>query len=430
MDEVERFMMLFISGAMNQISDFTAFSTGALIELVLKKENFKALLKDGGEATLKEFQKSLKKGEAFSSLRFDDSMTDDYLRFLNENKILYMALNDTENGSHCFVFRNRDLEKVNEIKNMVETIHYGKKEIDPKLFMDIYNNKDIAFTDSNLSPEKVELVRYFMKPADAIYSVATDSHGQSMLLFQPENEKKIKDAMYSADWMLRGNFGPKVKQQLQYRIKGRQDIVQRIEDAEKEFYILSKNNPKNYVHVTEDQISYYKNNKEIPSMTMPRDNANFAAHAWDLIEGISSPVIVEPAEFFENIVKRQEIVSSKQTLNEFPSEMIVEEEIAKYNKLRDLASYKMSLDNENQGDWALYVDSVPYAEFNGREEMLDDDLRKQQEYELLRKSIKESQQQQRINEITLRDKSLDVVIEKARERADEQSRADERGRNR
>lgn len=421
MDEVERFLMLFMSAAMNQIADFSAFSANALIELALKKENYRALFRDGGEATLKEFQKSLKAGEGFSSIRIEDGMTEDYLKFLNSEHVLYMALNDMENGTHCIVFRNRDLDKVNEIKNLAETKYYGKSEVDPKLFLKINEDNDIGYTGAEFSAEEVELIRHFMKDNSAVYSVVTDEKGASMVLFDPKDKAALQNAIYSADWILRGNFGPLVRKQLQYRIKGRQQVALDLEDARKEFYVLSKNNPKNYMHVTEEEVTYYKNNKEIPGMTMKRDNANFLAHSWDLFEGISSPVVLQSAEFFENVYKRQEVVSDRETLNMFPPEMIVEEEMHKYNKLRDLVGYKMGLDNEHQGDWALYVDSVPYSEFYGREEMLDEDQGQTRDYEKLQRSVKASGSQRGFNEMHLKDNSLDAIIERAQDKASGQN---------
>lgn len=150
MDEVERFLMMFMSATMNQIADFSA---NALIELALKKENYRALIKDGGEATIKEFQKALKMGEGFSTIRIEDGMTEDYLKFLNSEHVLYMALNDMENGTHCIVFRNRDLDKVSEIKTLAETKYYGRDEVDPKMFLKINEDNNIGYTGAEFSAE-------------------------------------------------------------------------------------------------------------------------------------------------------------------------------------------------------------------------------------------------------------------------------------
>ena len=45
---------------------------------------------------------------------------------------------------------------------------------------------------------------------------------------------------------LTGEHGPLVRQQLEYRIKGRQQVNIAIEDAEKEYYIV---NSKDFCHI-------------------------------------------------------------------------------------------------------------------------------------------------------------------------------------
>ena len=415
MDEVERFMMMFMSAAVGEFYNLSQFAVSAITEMCLKRENFRSLLDKGGEVTLKEFQKALKKGEQFSALRVNDAMVADYKRFMNDRKVMYVSLDDVESDTHTFMFRNRDMEKMQEIKKLVDMIHLGETEIPPKTFLTAYENRNISRL-ANLSAEEVELFRYFMKPEQALFSVIEDTKGSFFVLHDPKDKEKVREALQRASWALRGNFGTRVKEQVQYRIKGRQEIVQDLEDAEKEFYIVSKTNPKNYVHVTENQVTYYKNEQEISKVY--RNDTDFKSTAWDMIESISSPAIFKAGEFSVDIGLRQDMLERKMSLDEFPSEMIVQEEMQNFNRLRDLASYKMSMDDENQGNWALYVDSVPYSEYASREDMMDNDVdsSRQIEFERLRQSVKETEEDHVYDEIVVEQNSLDYVIGQAEER--------------
>lgn len=415
MDDTEQFMMRFLSAMVGQFKSLSGFAVSAITEHLLKQESIQSLSDKGGEATLKEFQKALKKGEQFTSLRVDDAMVSDYKRFMNEQKVLFVSLDDVETDTHCFMFRNRDLEKMREIKELVDMIHLGETEIPPKTFLNAYDKQNIACL-SRLSPEEVELFRYFMKPEKVLFSVVEDQKNSFYLLYEPKDNEAVKNALQRANWALRGNFGTRVKEQVQYRIKGRQSIVQDLEDAQKEFYIVSKTNPKNFVHVSENEVTYYKNEQEISKVY--RNDTDFKSTAWDMIESISAPVIFQAQEFSEDIGLRQDMLDRKMSLDEFPSEMIIEEEMNNYNRLRDLASIKMSLDDENQGNWALYVDSVPYSEFSSREEIMDTDeeISRKEEFEKLKRSVKETEKEHAYDEILVEEKSLDYVIAQAEKR--------------
>ena len=427
MDEVKQFMMMFMSAAVGEIYNLSQASVAGITSLLLKKENLKALSDNGGEATLKEFQKALKKGEGFSSLRVNDSMLEDYKRFMNNHNVMYVSMNDVQNDTHVFMFRNRDIEKVQEIKKLVNTIHLEESELPPKTFMDAYENRKIAFV-SNLSAEEVELFRYFMKPEHAKFSVIDNGKGSYMVTHDSKDRAVVREALQRANWTLRGNFGERVKEQVSYRIKGRQEVVLDLEDAEKEFYIVSKTNPKNFVHVTENQVSYYKNEQEIAKVY--RNDTDFKPTAWDMIESISSPTIFKAEEFHADIRLRQEMIEKKLSLDEFPSDMIIEEEMKKYNRLRDLVSQKMGLDNENQGNWALYVDSVSYSEYSTYENVLDNDAEKamQMEFERLKSSVKTTEETHVHDELEVEEKSLDYIIDRAERRVQENQENKEKSR--
>lgn len=430
LDEMERFLLQFISAVVGEFYALTTFAVTTLTEQYLKHEDFRSLLQKGGEATLKEFQKSLKKGEKFSSLRVPDSMVADYKRFMNDKNVLYVSLNDTENDTHGFIFRDRDLDKMKEIKKLVEMIHLGETEIEPNVFLDAYEHRNISRV-TKLSAAEAELFRYFIKEDKVQFAlVDTGTPDNYMLLHDPKAQVAVREALRRAKWALRGNFGSRVKEQVEYRLKGRQAIVQDLEDARKEFYIVSKNNPKNYVHVTEHEVTTYKNEQEIAKVY--RNDTDFKATAWDMIEGISSPTIFKPEEFQVDIGIRQDLLDRKMSLNEFPSEMIIQEEMAKYNRLRDLASYKMSMDDENQGNWALYVDSVSYSEFSTYENILDDDedLAQKREFERLKQVIKEAERQHEYEEIVVEEKSLDYIISSAEQRVEQQRKEKKQARAR
>lgn len=407
MDQVERFVMAFLGAAIGQIYDVSSFSINALARYLKEKESKLALSNEGGLATLKEFEKALQKKEAFHTLKVADETLADYLQFLNKNNILYVVVKDIEKNVHGILFRDRDLDKMQEIQRLLNLYHKGQGEITIDSFRKIYDEK-AAGVDFGITNEEAELFNYFAKEKSFLYSVHENVQGKKTLLYDPKDRDAVQEALTKASWVLNGEHGPKVLEQINFRLEGRSNIAQSLSDGMQEYYVVSKHNPKNYVHITESQITQYKQDQVIHAL--PRDSEYFMERAWNMVESISSPVLMAPEEFAkDNLQLRQKNLDAMNSLNLFPDSMEIEEEMQEYNRLRDLVCQKMNLDNEHQGDWALYCDALPFSEFAGRENFNDCSMSKES-YEKLQKSMKESAEKHSYHEIQVEDTSLDKTI--------------------
>lgn len=416
LEEAERFLSAIFGAVIGSITDLSKFSVDMGILLYKKHQDKMAFLKEGGETTFQKFYEVMKRGEKALSIRVDDATANDYKRFLKEQKKLFVCIDDLQTNSKIFLFREKDRKAVEKIQALVETIHYSQTEIEPKDFLNGFSNQDIS-TLSGLDMTAVELFRYHMKSDPALFSVVNDGEGMYSILFKPEDLKKVKHALHHANWNLQGGSRELVREQVAYRLKGRSEIALSFEDATKEFYIVSKNNPKNYIHISEKEITYYKNEHALS--TVSREDPQFKEKGWDLIDCISTPALFQADEFSKNLGQRQAVLDSKPALTEFPERYLEQEEMMKYNRLMELVAVKMGMDNEHQADWGLYDTSVSYSEYNSREVMTDTDVEEQEyqrakerEFEQMKKAYKDTEQQFVSETLFVDRNSLDYVIEK------------------
>lgn len=414
LDEVEQFLLAIFGTSVGVISDVGKFGVELAIAAKKKNAEKKRLISEGGELSLKKFQECLGRGESVLSIRVEDSMVMDCKRFLKEEKKIYMVMDDMEEDNKIFLFRGRDRDAMERIQKLLRVLKYEQGEVPSELFLKSHSGQDIA-TVSGLDETTAELFRYHMKSDPALFSVVRQEEGKYTILHKPEDSEKIRKAIHHANWNLNDPLREQIKEQVAFRLRGRADVAASFEDGEKEFYIVSKGNPKNFVHVTEHEISYYKNEKKIDSETIPRDHPHFTEKAWGLFEKVSEPVIFQPEEFVRDIGKRQEILDSKRSLEVFPEEYIVHEEQQKYNDLMHLVARKMSIDNENQGNWSLYDTSVSYSEYNGREGIMDMDATeseaRKREFERMKEAYKQAEQCYP-REVIVAEGGLDYMIQK------------------
>lgn len=427
LQEAEKFVLGFFSAAVGVISDVSIFAIQNIEQAYLKYLNQRSELNEGGEKTFEQFKNLLRKTppENVLSLRVPDDEIQDYKRFLKQEKKVYVVLDDLQTNSQVILFRERDRNTVENIQKLVGTIHKEQTEINPKVFLKGFENADISIV-SGLNRNELELFRYFIKETPCLHAVVSDDNGNYTVLYKPEDVKKVNKALHLSNWCFNGEYKELVKEQVEYRIKGRNKINLDLEDAAKEFYIVSKSNPKNYVHVSEKEISYYKNEMEIHKIS--RDFPDFKARTWLAINSLSSPAIFEPEEFSMDVGERQAVLDTKMTLDEFPQDMFVEEEMLKYNRMRDLISLKMNLDDEFNADWALYDTSVSFAEFGGQEHLDDIDAmnQKERDFDEMKASYKDTISKYKKETLTVDNQSLDYIIAKTeREMAGNRSESHE-----
>ena len=409
--DAERLVLSFFSAAIGSMSNVSIFAIQAIEAGHLKFIKRREELDEGGEKNFQRFKELLRRKppEAVYSMRVLDEQMNDYKRFLKEHRKIFVVVDDLATDSQIIMFRGRDKDTVEKIKDLVDTIHTKKGEIEASKFLEAYETENIGYV-SGLSQKDVELFRYHIRSTPCLFSVAQAGDDSYVLLYPAGEKAAIKNAMHHSNWSLRGSFGERVKEQIDYHLKGHNKINLNLEDAQKEFYIISKSNPKNYIHVTNEDVSYFKNDTNLKRISRTEPDIN--ARTFAFMDALSAPVILEPHEFYKELGKRQEVIDTKPSLGLFPQDMRVEEEVQNYNKWRQTMSEKMGLDNENQADWALYDTAVTYSEFDTHEHLDDLEIRnfKEKEFGKMKETYKDTETRFVFDEVSVDRGSLDYVL--------------------
>ena len=234
----------------------------------------------------------------------------DYIDFAREMKkrdipfLTYDVL-----GDDCYSVLYRDIDK-------------PKVELSIKAFKDIRNLETEMTADrfaekyaghcvhsiSGITLTELELIRcYAVKNNLQFAAQAIGDGSQCKILFS--DQSKMDEVLKKAAWALTGEKGPLVKQQIEYRIAGRESghRILSQEEAEKEFYIVSKEQPSHYMHITANDIELYKDNKVVT--TISHDDAAFYDKSVRALCGMDEPVALSEDEWMSS--QRQAIIASR-----------------------------------------------------------------------------------------------------------------------
>lgn len=288
-------------------SDIAKILLALLIEKA-EKEKMEKLLDSSGEIPLKKLYEAVNKGESnLMNIKIPDEDIQQMKDLMQKNGVLY-AITDLKNDNAKMVlYLDRDSEHMRDAITMFQAQKGLINEINPQLFVQNYSKENIAVME-HLSPVDLELFRHYSKQNNILYTVLPD--GDDYKIAYPSEEKgKVQDALEKVSVDLTGEQGPLVRQQLEYRIKGRQQVNIAIEDAEKEYYIVNSKSPKNFVHLTANGYDYYKNNKAIVSMN--RSNPDFMKGAYAAVEGLGEPIVLSADEFRLPDKDRWEILNAR-----------------------------------------------------------------------------------------------------------------------
>lgn len=123
------------------------------------------------------------------------------------------------------------------------------------------------------------------------YDSSADSRytGTLSVVCLAEDSHKLAGLMGYVAAAATSEHGARILEQVQFRIKGRQERNIAIDEAEKNQVIMDAENPRNMIKVTAKDYEFYKNNKIVEAI--PRSGP--LNRVYDLVEGMSEAVILD-----------------------------------------------------------------------------------------------------------------------------------------
>lgn len=255
-----------------------------------------------------EFRNYMKKGGQMSSLNVSIK---DYLDFARECKkrdVPFMTITTLGKDFYTVCYRATDAEKVERSIKAFEEGRALETEMTPERFEEKYAGRGV-FSVSGISLVELELIRHYAAENNFQYAAEAINDGnECKILFN--DKAKLDEVLKKMAWQLSDTErGPLEREQIEYRIAGRNHFNHELcEDAAKEFYIASKQEPTSFVHVTVNEIEVYKDNKSLT--TISRSDADAYEKAVTAMANMKEPVMLEADEWASR--QRLAIISARQ----------------------------------------------------------------------------------------------------------------------
>lgn len=299
----------------------------------------------------REFIKYVQHGGNMKSITVSDSDYLDFSRELAKRSVPFLAYDVLEDNAKRISYREDDAEKVALAVQNFKDARHMITEMTPKAFEQKFAGVQTAQIDG-VGMVELELIRHYAMEQNLQFAAIQTGPDKCAVKICTNDKDKLNECLIDTAWDLTGDRGALMRKMIEYRLAGRETLNNLTPDAaKKEFFIVSKEQPNQYLELTSDDFKLYKEGKVVETVT--RTEPGFYDRAFEAVRGLSSPVALEKAEWESDEMK--EIVETRQTV--IPTsisaadDILIKEEKArkeraeKERKAHELYEMKMSLDN-------------------------------------------------------------------------------------
>ena len=368
--------------------------------------------KASGEPTdlLAQMLKREQAGESVNAMSIAEEEAIELCKRLDEKNLIYHVIDNPLDDTKFLTYMSNDAQQVMEV---VSVFNAGKgiiSELSPELFLQAFAKEGVG-TISGFDKVDLEVFRNFAKKNELVFSATfSDESNKYIVIYDPEHLDKVRKTMDSTVWALSGSEGVILKEKMEKHLQNRQVLNRTLLEPEKEFYIVNGNNPETYIHLTANDLVYYKNSKEV--LVAGRNDADFIERGIRVINSMSHPVLLTREEY-ENFIK--DGVKDKDGIKKFVAEKTkdllsledLKEAQKEQNDKLDRLQSKMALDDENTAGFWIYDDSIDFAAGGEYEGLEDID-------EQTKKDIEDAQKQaEKFKFLQVENRDIEYLISKA-----------------
>lgn len=401
----------------------TSVSLGQVVDKIKENKDLKQLMDMEGEISAEKLTDIVKRfSENSLSVNVADRDAKEFDELLKEQGVLFAKADRKDDNCKLYMYLNRDRDKVENATQILQARRGLATELNAKLY---FNNlsPDKVHVVEGLSAVELELFRHYARKDGLLFTTISRKEGE-MIVCSVEDEKKARKALLYTGWALTGPNGARVREQVEYRLAGRTAINIAAEEGSKELYIVSRNDPGSFVHISADDFVVYKHNKQIGAGS--RNDPDYYAKCLSSCDALAHPVILTQEQFqFGVTAEELEQAPSIDLFPVFYEDMV---EIDQINRLTNLVARKAALDDEGNATWGIHDPSVSYSAFASYENIMDAEEREAREYEFehFKQAALYSQQNHTSYDVSMKEKSVDYIIARAEAQRRQQSGEPER----
>lgn len=356
---------------------------------------------DGGETTLDKMQRNVEKGDFLTSVTIADEDIEFYKSAMQKEKMPYVVLDINNDDCKNIIYMNSDAEKLKNVISLHQARAGMVNEVAPEVFLRHIEDKNIGVI-RNLSDTDFELFRKTAREKDLIFSFYRKNDRISVL-YNLKDKSSINDVLNTVSWDMTGKYEFLIRNGLFVQRLARQEFTNAVE-GRGEFYAVNAKDSGNYLTVTDEGLSYYKNNNKVFEIT--RTDKYFEDKAREKFKGLQSPVSLSKTEFETPSEERELIIQNR--YNIFPDH--IAEAVMKSREHLNNVIAKMSLDDENENPAQIFDDSVSYSDYAEYEKLSDSDREELEEHFERFSGYRRSFENK---EIPVKDRKLDNIIREA-----------------
>lgn len=392
-----------------------------IFEDLNKSDELRKIRGTSGEIPLvqmKEFTERL--AMQTSCCRVADSDVEEYEELLRANKVLYAKADDRKDNCKIFFVLKDDAARLADIEEAINARRGTMSYVKPEIYFRDIAPKNLQLVQG-LDLVEHELFQYYARKAGLLYSEIQDQDKYT-IAFAASDAQKARKALLHVGWDLTGQGGARVRQQVEYRLKGRSAMQISAMEGKREMYIASQRDPSHYVHITAMDCVIYKGANPVGSVE--RSDPDFYNKCMTMVGELDSPILFEPGTFNPELTREE--VAHYHNLDLHPRDYDTMVEMVRQNELINLVAMKTSKDDEHNATWGLWDPSVSYSEFCGDEYIMDQEEReaREREFEHFKKAAYYSSEHHTFEDIEMDERSLDFVIAKAEERRNSYSQGE------
>lgn len=396
-------------GAVGKAGEKAFSSVESFAKELIQQADSKRYLEKDGEISAAELNQAVKRLKSHArTIRIGDSDAKDFEAMLHAEKVLYAKIDMRDDNCKMFMYMDKDEEKIDSVSTALHARRGTVTELAPNLFIRALQPAQ-TLTVQGLDNVELELFRHYARETGALFTVVSRPDG-NMLVVPAEDAQKARRALTYAGWVLTGVDGARIRQQVEHRLKGRSAINISAEEGQRELYVVSRLRPDNYVRISSEDYKIYKANKQVATVSRSADN--FRSRCVAACEGLTQPVVLSAEEYAEMNVQT---LSQAVTTDLFPQDFDDQVEMSILNRLRDLVSQKMALDNEGNSEIDVTDPSITYAEFAVYETLTDEEERqgREKEFEHYKRAQRYSKDHYVFADVNRTGGSLDFIVAQA-----------------
>ena len=307
-----------------------------------------------GELSLEALQKSLdrknRESLAFTSIAADVYQDMRATGILDNGGLRNYSVIAAKNSDQVMIFYgSKDQGRMDQVLSAMDAMYGSKSDLEKDAFFQIARGRNL-YVLQDISSEEAELFRHYCDrpdengsyPRRMPYSIV-ELNGHRCLLCLESDTDLMRRNMQLVAATMTSEQGGRILEEIRFLLKERQERRIAIEQAVREHLILDADHPSCKVEVTAHDFNYYKNSKLVD--TVPRSDKAQAGRIYDIVDGMSSPVVV-PKDAFEKLPSsgQQEYLHSPaaapiQKAYDRQLEINMDQVLAKLNEANELREY-------------------------------------------------------------------------------------------